>query len=466
MEFTYSKNKCGIYSYNAICFCFKFPYFGRKGRSMANQKHLTTNNRVTIEKGLDNRKSFKAIASDLDKDCTTISKEVRNHRLFKKTGAYGHPFNNCLHRYGCSQKELCDDCSSRQRRRCCFCAKCSSKCSFFEKEECVKIKKAPYVCNGCDTRSKCTLEKAFYQAVYADREYRSTLSESRSGQNISEEELASLDAIVSPLLRKGQSIHHILASHKDEIMYCEKTLYAYVNNGLLDARNIDMPRKVRLRPRKGRKKAFKVDKKCRVGRTFDDFKAYREQHPDTPYNELDSVEGVKGSAVLLTIHFVRAKLQLAFKRDSNDSKSVTDIFNRLYGTLGAEAYSSLFPVLLADNGSEFSNPTAIELDPDGGVRSRLFYCDPSAPGQKGHCENNHEFIRRIIPKGVDIGRYSDEQIALMMDHINSYGRPDLNDKSPYEMFAFLYGGDFLEKLGVHPIPRDDLNLTPSLMERR
>lgn len=73
-------------------------------------------------------------------------------------------------------------------------------------------------------------------------------------------------------------------------------------------------------------------------------------------------------------------------------------------------------------------------------------------------------IRRIIPKGRDIGQYSDEQIRLMMDHINSYGRDDLNGKSPYEVFAFLYGEEVLEKLGIHNIPADSIVLKPSLLK--
>ena len=167
----------------------------------------------------------------------------------------------------------------------------------------------------------------------------------------------------------------------------EKTIYSYVDKGLLDARNIDMPRAVRLRPRKGKKKDAKVDKKCRIGRTYEDFKNYRSQNPEQPLTEIDSVEGVKGGAVPLTIHFVRPKLQLSFKREHNDSRSVTVIFNSLYELLGADTYKKLFPLILGDNGSEFSNPTAIEKDADGNIRSRLFYCDAASPGQKGHCEN-------------------------------------------------------------------------------
>ena len=282
--------------------------------------------------------------------------------------------------------------------------------------------------------------------------------------DVTEEELAAMNGVISPLLRNGQSIYHILLNHRDEIPRCEKTVYSYVDSGLLDARNLNMPRKVRLRPRKGKKKEVKVDKKCRVGRTYEDFKAYRSQDPDLPVTEIDSVEGIKGGAALLTIHFVQPKLQLSFKSERNDSRSVTDIFNSLYETLGPGTYKKLFPLLLADNGSEFSNPSAIEKAPDGSIRSRLFYCDAASPGQKGHCENNHEMIRRIIPKGRDIGLYQDEQIRLMMDHINSYGRDDLNGKSPYEVFAFLYGEDVLEKLRVHCIPADSIVLKPSLLK--
>ncbi len=116
-------------------------------------------------------------------------------------------------------------------------------------------KKPPYVCNACKERSKCVLEKAFYRAVAAQNEYDSVKSESRSGFALSQAELARLYRIVSPLLRNGQSLHHIAIHHKDETMASERSLYTYVNNGLLSARNMDMPRTVRIRPRKGKKRS-------------------------------------------------------------------------------------------------------------------------------------------------------------------------------------------------------------------
>lgn len=120
----------------------------------------------------------------------------------------------------------------------------------------------------------------------------------------------------------------------------------------------------------------------------------------------------------------------------------------------------LFPVLLADNGSEFSNPSAIKSDAQGNLRTKMFYCDASAPYQKGSCENNHEMIRRIIPKGEDIGQYTQEQTDLMMSHINSYARKKLGNKSPYEMFEFQYGKDLLDAFHLQKIPADEIILIP------
>ena len=430
---------------------------------MADQKHLTLSGRIAIEAGLNYGKSFKSIAIELGKDVTTISKEVRKHSELRKTGGYGRKFNDCYHRSCCKVINLCSECKTNFSF-CRSCSECWKHCSKYEKQVCEFLKKPPYVCNGCKMKNQCTLEKSFYSADEAARNYRTTLSESRKGVNLSEKELKRIDNIVSPLLKNGQSIHHICINHTDEILRCEKTMYKYVDAGLFDAINLDMPLKVRLRPRKGEKQVVKVDKSCRINRNFNDFMVYKENNPGIQTVELDTVEGVKGGAVLLTIHFVAACLQIAFRRETNDAKSVTDIFKNLYDRLGKEKYHILFPLLLADNGSEFSDPTKLE-SPDGKKISNVFYCDAASHGQKGSCERNHEFIRKIIPKNTDISNYTQEDINKMMNHINSYGRPELNDKSPYEMFAFLYGQDILDLLGVSFVPRDQVILKPSLLRK-
>lgn len=433
---------------------------------MNKNKHLTLDERRQIELLLSERLSFKAIGERLGRDCTTISKEVRGHYVFEKSGSYFNSFNDCVHNKKCSHKgDVCKICNNTAwHNRCSVCGKCMTSCKDYEKKQCFSYLKPPYVCNGCVERRKCRLEKRFYRGIAAQKKYEVVRSESRSGFNLTESERKRLDSIISPLLKNGQSLHHILVNNADSIPCCEKTAYVYADNGLFSAKNIDMPRKVRFRPRKKKSVSLKVDKACRIGRTYEDFKLYCESNPSVPITELDTVEGLRGGAVLLTIHFVRPKLQLAFLREANDSQSVIDIFDRLYVLLGDENYRKIFSLCLADNGSEFSNPTAIETDYNGGIKTKMFYCNPSSPGQKGSCENNHEFIRRIIPKGVDLSKYSQKQIDLMMDHINSYSRPELGDKTPYEAFCFYYGKEILSRLGVRKIPSNEVILKPSLLK--
>lgn len=437
-----------------------------KEHSMNKQKHLNLEARILIETLLNEQNSFKSIARHLNKDCTTISKEVKAHVYFDKAGAYGRAFNDCrlafLHQ--CSAQKVCHHCSGSANRFCWTCGKCNSSCISYEKYLCPALSKPPYVCNGCQQRSKCTLEKHLYKASYAQQEYEQVRSESRSGFALSEMELRQIDGVVSPLLKKGQSLHHIAVHHADELMKSERTLYTYINSGLFTARNIDMPRTIRMRPRKNVSRKLKVDKSCRIGRDISCFEKYMADHPDASVRQLDSVEGIKGGAVLLTIHFVEQQLQLAFLRQHNDSQSVIDIFNRLYLELRMDVFMNLFPVLLADNGSEFSNPSAIELDAQGNQRTKMFYCNAGAPYQKGSCENNHELIRRIIPKGTDIGQYTQEQINLMMSHINSYSRKKLGNKSPYEVFEFQYGRKILDAFHLQKIPADNVILSPELLK--
>lgn len=433
---------------------------------MNKQKHLTLDSRIIIETQLNQHNTFKGIAKLLDKDCTTISKEIKNHICFEKSGAIGKAFNDCKlsHSRQCTINKVCKICELRSNRPCWTCGRCIQSCIFYEKYVCPKLSKPPYVCNGCQERYKCTLEKHYYKAAYAQKEYELVRSESRSGFALSENELKQLDDIISPLLKKGQSLHHIAIHHADELMKSERTLYSYINNGMFTARNIDMPRTVRMRPRKSTPKPVKIDKSCRTGRNLECFHKYRKEHPYLPVRQMDSVEGTKGGAVLLTIHFVEQELQLAFLRKTNDSQSVIDIFNRLYLELRPDIFINIFPILLADNGSEFSNPSAIEFDSQGNPRTKIFYCNASAPYQKPNCENNHEMIRRIIPKGIDIGKYTQEQIDLMMSHINSYSRKNLGDKSPYDVFAFQYGEDILKVFNLKKIPADEINLTPELLK--
>ncbi|HHW49840.1 MAG TPA: IS30 family transposase [Clostridiaceae bacterium] len=432
---------------------------------MNNFKHLSQEERILIEQRLISRVPFKSIARELGKDPTTIAKEVKNHIQFRQTGCYGRAFNDCRYRFDCPVMHLCGNLRCRHYCRLCKSHMCSSLCHEYQKEICSRLLKPPYVCNGCEVRQSCTLEKRIYSAKHAQKEYETVRSESRQGLQITEQEAIRLDSIISPLLMKGQSLHHICINHADEIMFDERTLYNYVDNGIFTARNINMPRVVRMGRRKKIKDRFKVDKSCRLGRTYQDFLKFMQEHPDLPVVEMDTLVGRPGGKVLLTLHFSVPQLMLAFIRDANTSQSVINIFEWLYLALGPDIFCKLFPVLLCDNGSEFTNPSAIEYDSNGQQRTRIFYCDPQAPYQRAASENNHALIRRIIPKGTSLDEFTQKDINLMMSHINSYSRLNLGDKTPYWVFASLYGEEGLRRMNVELIPPDKITLHPSLLKK-
>ena len=108
----------------------------------------------------------------------------------------------------------------------------------------------------------------------------------------------------------------------------------------------------------------------------------------------ESPEVLKGRRILLCEDNqmnTEIASMLAFLRDANTSQSVIDIFDGLYSLIGADAFTELFPLILTDNGSEFSNPKRIEFGPSGKghLRTRVFYCDAGSPFQKGAIEVNH-----------------------------------------------------------------------------
>lgn len=429
-------------------------------------KFLSYEDRLIIAKRLQENASFGAIGKELGRDRTTIAKEVKKNSYDKKSGRPGYPYNPCKFRAACKAKKICGKaCTHPSAYKCSLCSECTLHCKDFEEEICSVKTKPPYVCNGCSELPKCTLLKRIYDPADAHERAHLVISEARTGIMSNEDDIKRINRIISPLVKNGQSLHQIYLDHVDDLMCSEKTLYNYVDARLFDVRNIDLPRKVKYRPRY-KQPEFKVDRGCRIGRTYTDFQKFLEADPDTAVVQMDTVIGRVGGKCLLTIHFVETSLMLAFLRDANTSGSVIRIINALDRVLGAEAFDKLFPVILTDNGSEFSNPKEIEYrETSPYCRTQVFYCDPSSPYQKGACEVNHELIRRILPKGSSFDDLTQEDIFLMMDHINSYKRKKLNDRSPYETFSFYYGEDLLKKLGCSPVASENIILKPKLLKK-
>ena len=417
-------------------------------------KHLSFDNRLDIEIGLKEGKSFKQIGREMSKDCTTIAKEVKNHIIHKDTGAIGREFFDCANKHNCQYKIKGTKCNQNY-------------CDNYKKEICPKLSKAPYVCNGCKNRRTCTLSKQFYEAAYAQKEYQENLKEARTGITYNDDEINRMNKILKPLIKEqGQSIHHAYINNQNSMICCEKEIYNLIDNGILEIKNIDLPRKVRYKKRNKRTNYYKIDKDCLNNRRYNDYLKYIEENPDVNVVEMDTVIGNKGGKVFLTLHFVNCNFMLAFIREHNDAQSVIDIFNMIENKIGTDNFKKLFPIILTDNGSEFSNPTQIEFNPETGEqRTKIFYCEPGRSDQKGSCEVNHEFIRRVLPQGNTFDDLNQEDVNLLMSHINSYKRKKLNNCSPLQLFNLMYGNDIATKLGIIEIKPNDINLSQSLLKK-
>lgn len=428
------------------------------------QKHMTLSDRIFIEQALASHESFKNIAAVLKKDPSTISKEIRKHRIFKK-GSHYNLKNNCAFLSSCNHFRICDGKSCNylcKRSKTCDCTK---RCPDFIPYLCSKLTKPPYVCNGCSNHA-CRHDKYYYRAKDADSSYEQTKRECRQGINLTAEERASLDELVAPLIRNGQTMDHIFAEHKEEIPCSKRTLYRYIDAGVLSIRNIDLPRKVKYKPRRQSNTSEKLSRECTIGRTYTDFLGYLDSHPEINVVEMDTVVGPKPGKVILTMLFRNCTFMLAFLMDNTKSESVIKVFRFLQNELGSDTFARLFPVLLTDRGSEFSNPWAMECDEYAEILSRVFYCNANAPYQKGRLEKNHEFLRYIMPKGTSFDAMLQEDITLCINHINSTARGSLNGRTPFELASMLLDEKLFSLLHLEPVEPDKVLLKPALLKQR
>lgn len=424
---------------------------------------MNLDDRIFIEKSLDKGLSFKEIASELKKDPTTISKEVKKHFSLIPLNTHRYNQNICQLKQHCMRKKVCRKLNCD--KLCKFCGHiCNSYCADFVPQVCNRILKPPFVCNACERKSPCRFEKHYYRASVAHSKYRTLLSTSREGINLSNEDLEQLDALITPLIHKGQSISQIYAKHHDQISCTTRTLYNYVDDRILTVRNIDMPRIVKFKPRKG-KKSQPINHEWRIGRSYSDFEEFIKKHPETSVLEMDTVEGTKGGKVLLTMFFRNSRLMLAFLLPDKTQLSVLNIFNMLEDKLGTILFQKTFPVILTDNGSEFINPSILELNSDQLYRTKIYYCDSNAAYQKGSIEKNHTYIRRIIAKGKSFNFLNQEDVTKMINHINSSARESLNGRTPFELASLLLDKTVLKALELVEINPDKVILRKELLKK-
>ena len=433
----------------------------RKG----DQKHLTLSDRITIEKGLGISLSFAEIARQIHKDPTTVSKEVRKHSKVKEFNGYGTipcQANTDIHDR-CTLKHICGDKNCDLFCRLCRSYRCSEICKEYRPQQCRRLQKAPYVCNGCGKRVNCRMDKRLYSSKYADDCYRELLASSREGINQTPESIQRMNDILTPLIKKGQSLAHIYATHADDMRCSRRTMYEYIEAGIFDVKNIDLRRKVKYRKRKKPTETSAKDRSYRKGHNYEDFRKRIEKNPEASIVEMDCVEGGKmDRKVLLTMTFRRTHLVLIFVLPSQTREEVTRVFDLLEEKLGKDLFRKLFEIILTDGGHEFAGRSELETSSDKSHRTTVYYCDPYSFWQKGCCEKNHEYIRYVRKKGSSFDDLEQSDADLLANHINSTKRDSLNGLSPFKLSQLLLDEKLLTAMNYHEIP-DEVKLTPDLL---
>ena len=435
-------------------------------------KHLDRYDRDVIEDGIRDGLTAREIANRLKVSPTTVTREVLKNRTVSPPNRKNmSPSKRCARFDDCQRRrDVCAICRSDKKTptcRRCHVVKCFDHCDEFELRMCEKTQRWPYICT-CYKFDKdgCALPKCRYRAAEADAASKGRRAEPRRGISVTPDELERMVGTIKPLVMQGQSLETIWMAHGDEFPVGFRTFYNYIEAGIVDIINLELPRKVRYKKR--RKKADPArDRIDRAGRLYEDFLALPEEDRLLAV-QVDTVVGyIRNTQRILSLHFPRFVFQLYLLLASGDSGQVVAAFDAIEAALGSrEAFSLLFGIMLLDRGSEFSDIEGMErsvLEP-GKKRCRVYYCDAMSPNQKANCERNHAELRRILPKQrSDFDLLSAWDVALACSHVNSYPRKILGGASPIDLASQVFPKEFLDTFGVERIEPDDVILRPTLM---
>lgn len=405
--------------------------------------HLSLEDREQIQLGLEKGLTKKEIAETIGKDPSTVGKEIKKRRKIKPR----NQFNN---------RSICKHIKE--------CKKCPKECEKYEEITCLRRDRTVGVCNLCPDISKCHLDKYFYHAKKAHEEYLYTLKDSREGVNLTSSEMSTIAKIIKPLLKNGQSVYQILRNHP-EIDIVPKTLYTYIEGDIFKEFGIDrfsLRRQVSMKPRKKTKQ--RKQPANYLNHTYEDYLNFVKQNPTLPTTEMDTVYNSQNGPYIQTFFFQNTGLMIGFLHKEKTSASMSSTLDYLQEVL-QDDYTKLFSLLLTDRGSEFEIYKLFEINQDTGeIRSNIFYCDPQTPSQKPHVENNHNYVRDILPNGMNLAKLTQDDLNLIFSHINSTPRESLNGKTPYDVFSFFYGENILKKLNIQKIEKDMVTLKPYLLK--
>lgn len=415
--------------------------------------HLTVQERIIIEKGIENGSTKAAIALTIGKDKSTVGKEIKKHRELVHKSSYKI---NCANMKNCSHNHVCDNCAD------------------FKPFTCNRRDRSPGACNGCSKYTYCRYDKYRYKADFSHKKYREDLVDSRTGINMSYEECKAMADIIVPLIKAGHSPYHIVTNHP-ELNISEKTLYNYIENGIFrefGLLDIDLRIKTKRKITKKASNKYKKreDKKYLNGRTYDDFINYTAENKNLSVVEMDTVYNNGSTGPFMqTFKFLDYSFMFIVYQEEKTAKSMVEGVDLLEKILGEDLFSEEVAIIKTDRGSEFCDAEGFEKEENESRRTRIFYCDPMASGQKGSLENNHKEIRYICPKEddlKDLGLNSQEKANLIVSHINSQSKEHLKGKSPLEVMEFMNPALYqkFKDFGIERINKDNIVLKPYLLK--
>lgn len=415
--------------------------------------HLTAQERLIIEKGIENGSTKAAIALTIGKDKSTVGKEIKKHRELVHKSSYKI---NCANMKNCSHNHVCDNCAD------------------FKPFTCNRRDRSPGACNGCSKYTHCRYDKYRYKADFSHKKYREDLVDSRTGINMSYEECKAMADIIVPLIKAGHSPYHIVTNHP-ELNISEKTLYNYIENGIFrefGLLDIDLRIKTKRKITKKASNKYKKreDKKYLNGRTYDDFINYTAENKYLSVVEMDTVYNNGSTGPFMqTFKFLDYSFMFIVYQEEKTAKSMVEGVDLLEKILGKDLFSEEVAIIKTDRGSEFCDAEGFEKEENESRRTRIFYCDPMASGQKGSLENNHKEIRYICPKEndlKDLGLNSQEKANLIVSHINSQSKEHLKGKSPLEVMEFMNPALYqkFKDFRIERINKDNIVLKPYLLK--
>lgn len=415
--------------------------------------HLTVQERIIIEKGIENGSTKAAIALTIGKDKSTVGKEIKKHRELVHKSSYKI---NCANMKNCSHNHVCDNCAD------------------FKPFTCNRRDRSPGACNGCSKYTHCRYDKYRYKADFSHKKYREDLVDSRTGINMSYEECKAMADIIVPLIKAGHSPYQIVTNHP-ELNISEKTLYNYIENGIFrefGLLDIDLRIKTKRKITKKASNKYKKreDKKYLNGRTYDDFINYTAENKNLSVVEMDTVYNNGSTGPFMqTFKFLDYSFMFIVYQEEKTAKSMVEGVDLLEKILGEDLFSEEVAIIKTDRGSEFCDAEGFEKEENESRRTRIFYCDPMASSQKGSLENNHKEIRYICPKEndlKDLGLNSQEKANLIVSHINSQSKEHLKGKSPLEVMEFMNPALYqkFKDFGIERINKDNIVLKPYLLK--